>query len=345
MSPSNWWSTIRLIAPEVAGLVERRYAMLRAIVADEPVGRRMLAERLGWSERVTRSEAEQLRDFGLIDMHNSGIALTDAGRQGLDHIARLAGELNGLHTIEQQLTERFGLDHAIVVPGDSSRDPIARMDLARAAGTELLATIDEGTVVAVSGGSTLADLAGLLPAHQQQPGVTVVPTGGGLGDTLEIEANSIAARLASALGATYRLLHLRDDLPEHSVTALLNENPAFREIFGLIRSAHVVVQGVGTMRDVAQRRGFDPARTEELEQRGAVGESLGYFFDAAGAIVDSAGTVGMRIDDLRQARAIILVAGGSAKAAAITSLLHTGMRQILVTDEAAGQLIVAGGAH
>src|SRR5690606_36214514 len=137
-----------------------------------------------------------------------------------------------------------------------------------------------------------AELARHLLSHKNYPGVTIAPTGGGLGDALETEANTVVAHLARALGAKYRLLHLPSDLGEQSVSILLDTQPAIREIFDFIRSATIVVQGVGTLQGVAARRGFSAARIRTLEQRGAVSESLGYFFDIAGNVVEAAGGVG-----------------------------------------------------
>ena len=105
----------------------------------------------------------------------------------------------------------------------------------------------------------------------------------------------------------------------------------------------VAVQGVGTLQSVATRRGFTAARIRGLERRGAVAESLGYFFDITGKVVEAAGGVGMRLEDLGNAAHVIAVAGGASKAAAIRSLLNTGLQHVLVTDEAAAHAILSDG--
>jgi central glycolytic genes regulator len=102
-----------------------------------------------------------------------------------------------------------------------------------------------------------------------------------------------------------------------------------------------VVQGVGTLKSVAARRKFPAARIKTLEQRGAVSESLGYFFDIKGKVVEAAGGVGMRLEDLSHAAHVIAVGGGTSKAAAIRSLLNTGLQHILVTDEATARAILS----
>ena len=334
-------SVITFVAPELVELVERRYAVLRAVAAGEPVGRRTLSDRLSWSERITRSEVELLRGIGLVELGNSGVSLSATGRQILTQVGQIVSELQGLHDLQDKMAAKFSLRRAFVVPGNCDTKRISRDALARAAGEAILGVLGPSDVLAISGGSTLANLSSHLPGHKDYPAVTVAPTGGGLGDALETEANTVVAQLAQALGAKYRLLHLPSDLGEQSVNILLGAQPAIREIFDLIRSATVVVQGVGTLQSVATRRGFTAARIRGLERRGAVAESLGYFFDITGKVVEAAGGVGLRLEDLGNAAHVIAVAGGASKAAAIRSLLNTGLQHVLVTDEAAAHAILS----
>lgn len=333
-------SILTLLVPELAELAERRYAVLRAVAAGEPIGRRMLSDRLGWTERITRSEVEILREFGLVELGGSGVTLSEGARQILTQVGQVVEELQGLRDLQNKIAAKFSLRRVFVVPGNYDTEPISRDALARSAGEAILDALNASSVVAVSGGSTLANVTRRLFCQKAYPAVTVAPTGGGLGDSLEIEANTVAVQLARALGAGCRLLHLPDDLGEQSVNILLGAQPAIREMFDLIRSATVVVQGVGTLQSVAQRRGFSEDRIRALEQRGAVGESLGYFFDIKGSVVEAGGGVGMRLEDLRNAIDVIMVAGGPSKARAMTALLNTGLQHVLVTDEAAARAIL-----
>lgn len=337
-------SVLMSVAPEMAELVERRYTVMRAVAAGEPVGRRILSDRLGWSERITRSEVELLRELGLTELGGSGVSLSAAGRQILADLGQIVSELQQLRSLQRRLAAEFSLRRVFIVPGDSEAEVIARDALARAAGEAILEVLGPDDVVAVSGGSTLAEVARHLFSHKDFPGVTIAPTGGGLGDALETEANTVVAQLARALGAKYRLLHLPSDLGEQSVSILLDAQPAIREIFDFIRSATIVVQGVGTLKSVAARRRFSASRVKSLEQRGAVSESLGYFFDIKGKVVEAAGGVGMRLEDVRHAAHVIAVAGGTSKAAAIRSLLSTGLQHVLVTDEATARALLADNA-
>lgn len=333
-------SVVRAVAPELTEVLKRRYAVLEAIDDSESIGRRALAQRLGWPERTARSETDILRDLGLIEHSGAGMEISAAGIVLLHDLKLVVDELHGLSDLEAELARTFNLQRAHVVPGDSDRDVHARSALARAAGEALVGILRSNDVVAVSGGSTMAEVARQVSSPEEMASVTVVPTGGGLGDRLEIEANAVAAQLAGSLGARYRLLHLRDDLNESTVEALLNAQPIIRDIFALIRSARVVVQGVGALESVAARRRMPKEATDELAERGAVGETLGYFYDINGQVVRSTSSVGLRLEDLGGVEQVLVVAGGESKTDALVGLLVTRMQHTLVTDEAAARAIV-----
>lgn len=333
-------SAIRAIAPELQEMVQRRYVVLRSVAATQPVGRRSLAERLGWPERMVRTEVDLLRDLGFVDLSSAGVVVSAAGFQLLDDLKEVVWEMHGLAELESQLADKFELVEAHVVPGDSEHDPLACDSLARAGADALCAALRPSDVLAVSGGSTMAAIAAQLKTTKDLSRVTVVPTGGGLGDRFEIEANTVATRMARALGAQWHLLHLQDDLGEEAVHAVLKANPTLTKMFELIRSARVVLHGIGSLDSVAARRGFDPAISQELAHQGAVGESLGYFFDLEGHIVRATSSVGLSVEDLREVDRVLVVAGGESKGEALVGVLSSGLQDVLVTDEAAARAVL-----
>lgn len=334
-------SVLRGVVPELQEVIERRFNIMQAAAGSERVGRRSLADRLGWPERTVRSEVDMLKRLGLLQPQTAGVAVSPTGFQMLGPLRAIVRELHGLVELEDALAAGLGLSRVVVVPGDSESDSAARDALLRAAVECLMSILADGDIVAVSGGSTMASVAAKLPRSDGFGNVTFVPTGGGLGDRLEIEANAVAAQFAESLGAKYRLLHMRDDLKKTEVEALLQTHPSVAEMFGLIRSARIVVQGVGTLSSVASRRGFSSAFQQSLTDRGVVGESLGEFFDASGSLVESTRNVGIRVDDLKNVEQVIAIAGGASKADAIHAVMSTRLQNVLITDEAAATAIAS----
>jgi len=198
-----------------------------------------------------------------------------------------------------------------------------------------------GDVVAVTGGTTLAEMAEQLthPVNAPLKGSWFVPARGGLGESLEIQANTIASNMAKRVGADYRLLHVPDLLSRDAYESLVHD-PNIQEIVREIRTARIIVHGVGNAVDMARRRKLDEETTHGLVEKGAVAESFGYYFDEKGSVVHNMLTLGLRLDDIKAADVVLGIAGGKSKAKAIHAVLRFGQEDILVIDEAAALEIV-----
>ncbi|MCR4400280.1 MAG: transcriptional regulator, partial [Syntrophomonadaceae bacterium] len=274
------------IAPEVLTTVKLRYRILREVLHGQPLGRRQIAQRVGCSERTARSEVETLREKGALEVTFAGICLTAYGRELLEQADEVIPLLEDLDGLALRLKREFALDEAIVVPGDSHRDPYVREDLGRAAARYLRSCLFDGCRVAVTGGTTLAAMAQAMAGKVEARGVLVLPARGGLGGDVEEQANVIAARIAKAIGAEYCLLHVPDSLNAEAIETLRHD-ANIQQVVELIRSADILVHGIGAALEMAGRRGLDREGLRVLEEKGAVGEALRYYFNAAGEVVYS----------------------------------------------------------
>jgi central glycolytic genes regulator len=328
----------RRIAPELTDVIVLRYYILRSVGQCQPVGRRVLATSLGRTEREIRREERQLRRAGLISVSAHGIRLTSDGEDILRDLSQYVSQLSGATSLEARLVEVFGLSRAIVVPGDSDADASAKKDMARAGARLLAEVLREGDVVAVTGGTTMAEMAAAAPASG--PGVarniTVVPARGGLGEDVEKQADTVAASLAKQLGGSYRLLNLPDDL-RHELLAGIVAEPRIRQLLHTITRARVVVHGVGTALEMARRRNFSEAEIERVLSLGAVGEAFGYYFNSGGEVVYTTSSLGLRLTELATVETVISIAGGASKGEALAAVLRNGFSHIVVTDEGAAR--------
>ncbi len=176
-----------------------------------------------------------------------------------------------------------------------------------------------------------------LPAYGGEArDVVVVPARGGLGEEVELQANTIAAAIAKQLGATYRMLHVPDDLGEEAMSTIAME-PKIKELIELIRSARIVLHGIGTAEEMARRRGLPKEQVAILEERQAVGEAFGYYFDREGKIVFTTSSVGIRLEDLANVDLVVAVGGGRSKAEAALAVLSTQHQDVYITDEGAAR--------
>lgn len=330
----DWLQLQKRLLPELIELLKKRYTILHQILLSDCIGRRTLATSLQMTERVLRAETDLLKAQGLIEIDSMGMRISEEGRQLVRQLEPLMGELLGMRHLEGSIRQAFGLSQVIVVPGDSDVSPAVKDELGTAACSALSSVMGKEDVVAVTGGSTLAAVADQLTSATPWKGNWFVPARGGLGESLEYQANTIASTMAKRAGAQYRLLHVPDQLSEEAYQSLKQE-PNIQEIVRVIRQARIVLHGIGVAQVMAARRKVDEATREELKRKGAVAEALGYYFDRDGRVVHTMLSLGLRLEDITRTEVVIAVAGGKSKGEAIAAVLRHGHEDILVIDEAA----------
>ncbi|HYH03165.1 MAG TPA: sugar-binding domain-containing protein [Bacillota bacterium] len=328
------------IVPEVIPLLVSRYQILRTIRFLQPVGRRALAEYLHLQERKIRKEVDLLKEQGLIQAQSSGMHVTSDGESLLWEMEDYLRELQGLSDLELKLAKRFAIKKVVVVPGDADGNPAVKQDLARVTADFLRRQLREGSILAVTGGTTLAEVAGALPLPGVRKDVLVLPARGGLGEEVEIQANTVAAHIAKGLGASYRLLHVPDDLQQETAQSIINE-PKIKEFLRLLHHSDIVLHGIGSAEEMARRRGMQPREIKVLLDQGAVGEAFGYYFDNNGKVIHATSSVGLQLTDLNRMQLVVAVVGGRNKANAVKAVLSHSPRDILIIDEGAANAILA----
>ncbi|MFA5881446.1 MAG: sugar-binding domain-containing protein [Eubacteriales bacterium] len=330
---------VQKIAPELIELMERRYTILQHVSHFQPVGRRSLANSLKMGERIVRTELDFLKSHGLLEGDVSGVKVTVEGEILIRQLAEFIRHLRGLHDIEVQLRERLGLGQVIVVPGDSDDDEMVKKEMGRATARYLLEILRGGSIIAVTGGTTMGEVANAVPVSDTPHNVLVVPARGGVGEDVEIQANTIAAKIAKRLIAPYRLLHVPDNIGEDAVKSL-SRDPHISEITKTIKSSNILIHGIGNVEELSVSRGDTREETRRLIKSGAVGEAFGHYFAKDGTIVRTIHGLGIRLNDLKNIDHVIGVGGGRKKAGAILAVVSSGRENVLVTDEAAAKAII-----
>lgn len=166
------------------------------------------------------------------------------------------------------------------------------------------------------------------------PDMTIVPARGGLGEVLEIQSNNIVANLAGKLMARYELLHIPDNINK-DIMSYMYSDPQIKSVVDDIQKIDYLVFGIGNAQDMARRRRTSDDQWQEIKRKGAVSESFGHYFDISGEIVYETGTVGIKLEQYKNLKSIIGVAGGRNKAEAILSISKINSNLVLITDESA----------
>lgn len=320
------------IVPEIVSVLKERYKILNHLVYEEPIGRRTLAAVTDLPERTVRSHIELMRTNGLVDIYKPGIYLTDEGQAIVPKLRNFLNELDRIGELEHRLTEALQINRVIITPTDGT---LMVKKLGYTASKLLQKLLKPNSVVAISGGSTMAALAEEMPLLPLEP--IVVPARGGVGEVVEYQANVIASVLAERLRGTYKMLHLPDGLSQDSLDMLMTCEPQIKEIGDLINRTDVLLFGIGTAMRMAEQRHIGDDIRQILIENHAVGEALGQYCDIEGRLIYMTNNIGLSLPDVAAVPNVIAVAGGEDKASAIIGVMRACKKGILIIDEQAAE--------
>ncbi|WP_225049148.1 sugar-binding transcriptional regulator [Lacticaseibacillus kribbianus] len=335
---------IESIAPDMMGVITKRYQILQFISWMAPVGRRNLAEQMKVSERVLRTETEFLRKQGLIESSKSGMVLTSKGIETFQGLEQLMNQLLGVKDDEKRLADKLGIAHCLIVNGDADQSSRVMDEMGKLLNQTLQVVLPAGrSTVAVMGGTTMARVATQLN-YKLSAGreLTFVPARGGVGEAVSIQANSVAAAMAEATDSNYRVLYIPENVSAKTYQPLLRE-PAVQEVLQMIDNAQVVIHSIGDALIMAKRRSMPVSTIRELVNHRAVSETFGTFFDAEGQVIYKIPRIGLQIPDLDHIPYVFAVAGGRSKAKAIAAYMKNAPAHTwLITDVGASTAILTG---
>lgn len=331
----------RLI-PDLVEIMQKRYRILRYIEIMQPVGRRSLSQSLQITERVLRSETDFLKDQDLIAISTSGMRLTEEGKIILDQLEPIMKEFSSAPELEKQLAVALNLQSCNVVSGNADESDWVKSELGRACVSRLKEVIKEGQVISVTGGSTMNAVAEAFTEKLNKENLLFVPARGGIGADIKDQANTICQKMANKAGGNYMVLYSPDQVTKEFYETFIQES-SIREVLMKIKSADIVIHGIGDAMTMARRRMTSEEDMQKLVQEKAVAEAFGYYFDENGRIVHKVQTVGLQLEDLKNIPHIFAVAGGASKAKAIKAYMKIAPKNtVLITDEAVTNEILKG---
>lgn len=274
-----------------------------------------------------------------------GRLLTQARQSGIVRIDIVHPRARRLG-LERDLREKFGLADAVVIPSGDGEDLNA--NVARAAADYLTALRPVPRTLGISWGRTLSELADRLP-HGWSHGVTVVQINGGVSVNRQAgTAADTAMTIARKASGQAVILPSPAILEQLETKRAIEADRTVAGVIGLARTAtaYLYSGGVANGNSVLVDSGYlTPDEIAELERNGAVGDVVGRFIDASGNIVDpelNERTVGLGLDQLREAQTAIFVVAGEAKHPVARAVVSTGLCTVIVTDEGTAQsLLVA----
>ena len=259
----------------------------------------------------------------------------------------------GVHTdLEDALARSYGplglVDAVVVDTDDPGVDPTPSLGAAAAQYLETTLLSNERIGISSWSATLLAAVEAMRPARVPTA-ETVVQVVGGLGDPrVQMQASRLLGLLANCTGATPILMPAPGMLRSAEARDSLMLDPTVSTVIEEWSSLSVVLVGIGSLEGSQLLRASGNALLESdvelLRSRGAVGDVCLRFFDAAGVPVDSAvdeRVVGISRDALLRIPRRIGVAGGQNKHLAIRGALLGGWINVLITDLAEAERLVA----
>jgi DNA-binding transcriptional regulator LsrR (DeoR family) len=250
--------------------------------------------------------------------------------------------------LSQRLKDRHGLELCEIVPSDPDA-PASLPGVAQAAAAELERWFlsAHSVIVAVGSGrtmrATVEQLASLdCPQHK------IVSLVGNIAPDGSASFYDVVVRMSDAVRAP----HYPMPLPVIATTihekALLLGQKAIHNVIDLARQADVTFVGVGQLGEngpLLQDGFVNRDEMRALGKAGAVGEIVGWAFDAEGRFIEGLTNdrvMSVRLDH-RPARPVIGVAVGESKIAAVNGALRGHLINGLISDEAMAERLLALG--
>ncbi len=243
--------------------------------------------------------------------------------------------------VETGLEKMYGLKEAIVVDSvDHNEDQIMR-DIGTAAAYYLEQTIRPDEIIGLSSWSkTLMAMVDAMNPLPKPAGAEVIQVLGGVGNpTVESHAVHLVRRLAVLVRGKAVFLPAPGVVVSPEIKTLYLQDPYVSGTVAMFPKVTLCLVGIGSVEpsDMLASSGnvFSQEELDRLRQVGAVGDICMRFFDADGNPVQdpaSERVIGMDLEQLRQTRRCVGVAGGERKVAAIRGAMRGGYINVLVTD-------------
>jgi len=270
--------------------------------------------------------------------------LLDQGKK--DGIVRISirPPLHLHEKLESDLESLYGLREAVVVDTELCGIPgMVRTSIGIGAAEYLLKILKDNLKITISWGETLLCMAKALvrcSVAKKTKNITVIQ---GLGFVSEpsIDSHSceIVNLIAGVLDAKKYLLSAPGIAATHEAREVFLSDPNVSEVLQIARCADVAFLGIGTLTPdtmiIKKNDSISWSEMKALKDRGAVGDIALRYYDKDGRLVPSVvdkRVVGLALDELRNIKTVVGVAGGLEKVEAIRGALTGKLIDVLVTD-------------
>ena len=303
------------------------------------------AARAGWLYYVAGNNQEQIaRKLG-VSRQTAQRLVSLSVSEGLVRV-RLDHPIGRCMELSEKLAARYALEFAEVVPSDpDAPGAIHGVAIAAAAQIERWLKRDEPIVMAIGTGRTLkAAIEQLTP--MEAPQHKIVSLTGSIAPDGSAAFYNVIFNIAEAVKARSFPMPLPVIASSAAERDMLLSQPMIKETHALAQKADIAFVGIGDLGPEAPlvMDGFISAsEVKQLQKVGAVGEIVGWAFDAQGRFIE--GITNDRVASAplpsRETSTVVAIAVGERKMPGIRAALGRRLINGLITDEVTAEAILS----
>ena len=264
--------------------------------------------------------------------------LQKARETGIVKIEIIDPESKGT-ALEAKLKEKYKLKDVIIVPNENEDGATIKQRLGKSAITYLDRLIKDNMILGVSWGTTMLQVAQHIQARPTL-GVTIVQLNGGV---TRAEYDTHASEVAQKMGEKYRavpfLLPLPAIVDNTNVKNAILSDKNIAHTLNLGKQAEVIIFTIGKFdyeSVLVKANYFEQNEVDTLIKNGAIADVCSRIIDNNGNICSDKlnnRTIGIDLDEIKNKKYSIAVAGGKDKVNAIKAALKGRLFNVLITDE------------
>lgn len=299
------------------------------------------AARAGWLYYVAGNTQDQIAAKLGVSRQSAQRLVSLAVSEGLVKV-RIDHPIANCLDLATLLRKRFGLAFCEVVPSDQDSDSTT-LGVAQAAAAEIERWLrkEEPVVVAMGTGRTLKAAVEHLPPISC-PQHKVVSLTGNIAPDGSAAYYNVVYTMADTVKSRSFPMPLPVIVSSRAERTMLHGQPMIRPILEMAAKADVAFVGIGDLGAEAPLfvDGFiSREELQSLQDAGAVGEIVGWAFDADGRIIE--GITNDRVASAmipdRKTSLVIAIAKGSKKLPGIAAAIRGGLINGLITDESTAE--------
>lgn len=302
------------------------------------------AARAGWLYYVAGNNQEEIAQKLGISRQTAQRLVSLSVSEGLIKV-RLDHPIGRCMDLAETLRQRYALDYAEVVPTDpSALSSIHGVAIAAAAQIERWLKSPKPIIMAIGTGRTLKAAIDQL-APMEAPQHKIVSLTGSIAPDGSAAYYNVIFNIAEAVKARSFPMPLPVIASSSEEREMLLRQPMIIETHALAAKADITFVGIGDLGSEAPLfvDGFvSNAELKQLQKAGAVGEIVGWTFDAQGKLID--GLTNDRVASAplpsRETSTVVAIAVGEKKMPGIKAALNRRLINGLLTDERTAEVLV-----